>query len=98
MHLLSDLMKEKHVALKKNSRRQERMAEIENSWKSYTCFSAECLKKKKCHQYTSILADCSKQLVQQHGNFMDCSAFPSCKAQQVIRSWLTSASHGLRQK
>ena len=31
----------------KNSRRQERVAEIENSWKSYTCFSADYLKKKK---------------------------------------------------
>jgi len=30
----------------KDSRRQERVAEIENSWKSYTCFSAGYLKKK----------------------------------------------------
>ena len=40
MHLLSDLIKRKYVALKKNRWRQERVAEIVNSWKSYTCFSA----------------------------------------------------------
>jgi len=43
MHLLSDLMKRKNVALK--SWKQERVAEIEKSWKSYTCFSADYLKK-----------------------------------------------------
>jgi len=37
MHLLSNLMK---VIGTKNSRRQERAAECEKSWKSYTCFSA----------------------------------------------------------
>jgi len=43
MHLLSDLMKGKYVALEKNSRRQERVAEIVKNWKSYTCFSADYL-------------------------------------------------------
>jgi len=42
MHVLSDLMKGKYVALQ---RRQERLAEIVNSCKSYTCFSADYLKK-----------------------------------------------------
>jgi len=37
----------KHVTLKKNNRRQQRVAEIEKSWKSYTCFSPDYLKKKK---------------------------------------------------
>ena len=40
MHLLSDLKKGKYVALKKNSCRQEREAEIVKSSKSYNCFSA----------------------------------------------------------
>jgi len=40
MHLLSDLMKGKYVALEKNRWRQDRVAEIVKSWKSYTCFSA----------------------------------------------------------
>jgi len=43
MHLLSDLMNGKYVALK--SRRQERVADIEKSWKSYTCLSADYRKK-----------------------------------------------------
>jgi len=42
MHVLSDLMKGKYVALQ---RRQERAAEIVKSWMSYTCFSADYLKK-----------------------------------------------------
>jgi len=39
MHLLIDLMKGKYVALKD----RERVAEIDKSWKSYTCFSADYL-------------------------------------------------------
>jgi len=35
MHLLSDLIKGKYVALKRTA---ERMAEIVKSWKSYMCF------------------------------------------------------------
>jgi len=46
MHLLSDLMKGKYMALE-NSRRQGGVAEIEKSWKSYTCFSGDYLKKNK---------------------------------------------------
>jgi len=42
MHVLSDLMKGKYLALQ---RRQERVAEIVKSWKSCTCFSADYLKK-----------------------------------------------------
>jgi len=42
MHLLSNLMKGKYVALKRTAR-QERVAEVVRSWKSYTCFSADYL-------------------------------------------------------
>jgi len=41
MRLLSDLMKGKYVVLKD----RERVAEIDKSWKSYTCFSTDDFKK-----------------------------------------------------
>jgi len=42
IHLLSDMMKA--CDTQKNNRRQQRVAEIEKSWKSYTCFSPDYLK------------------------------------------------------
>jgi len=36
-------------------------------------------------------------MVRQHGSCVDHSAFLSIGAQRVLRSWLTSASHGPRQ-
>jgi len=45
MHLLSDMMKA--CDIQKHNRRQQRVAEIEKSWKSYTCLSPDYLKKKK---------------------------------------------------
>jgi len=43
------------------------------------------------------VVDCSRQMVRQHGSCVDRSAFLSFGAQRVLRSWLTSASHGPRQ-
>jgi len=43
MHLLRDEMKGKYVALKRTA--EDRMTEIDKSWKSYTCFSADYSKK-----------------------------------------------------
>jgi len=43
MHLLCDMMKQKYVAVKRTA---EDKKEIVKSWKSYTCFSADYLKKK----------------------------------------------------
>jgi len=45
MYLLSDLMEGKYVALKRTAEDRERVAEIVNSWKSYTCISADYLSK-----------------------------------------------------
>ena len=42
------------------------------------------------------MIDCSKQTVQRHGNCVDRSVFLSFWAQRVLRTWLTSASHGRR--
>ena len=36
MHLLSDLMKGKYVALKRKTEKQERVAEIVKSWKRFS--------------------------------------------------------------
>ena len=43
------------------------------------------------------MVDCSRQMVRQHGSCVDRSALLSFGAQRVLRSWLTSASHGPRQ-
>jgi len=43
MHLLSDLMTGKRVALNGTAEDKQRVAEIVKSWKLYTCFSADYL-------------------------------------------------------
>ena len=40
--------------MQKKSQRQERVAEIEESWKSYNCFSADYLKKKKSRRASML--------------------------------------------
>jgi len=49
MHMPSDLMSDERTVYgtQKNSCRHERVAEIDKSWKSCTCVSADYLKKKK---------------------------------------------------
>ena len=46
MNILSDLA-EKECGTQKKSQRQEKVAGVEDSWKSYTCFSADQLKRKE---------------------------------------------------
>ena len=43
MHLLSDLLKEKYVALERTAEDKKEWQKNVKSWKSYTCFSADYL-------------------------------------------------------
>ena len=47
--------------------------------------------------FRRCLVDSSRQMVRQPGSCVDRSAFLSFGAQRVLRSWLTSVSHGPRQ-
>jgi len=46
MHLLSDLMRGKYVALKRTAEDRKEWWKCVKSWKSYTCFSADYLSSK----------------------------------------------------
>jgi len=41
MHLLSDLMKARYVALKRTAEDRKEWQKLFKSWKSHTCFSAD---------------------------------------------------------
>jgi len=47
MHLLNDLMRGKYLALKRTVEDRKKGQKLKKNWKSYTCFSADYLMKKK---------------------------------------------------